>query len=255
VSYAAMLGGNPSRNAEFIGVGVPIEGIPAFGLSKVGPNCSLGTSKVPLSGDAFTRYDEEKQALTASGTLTNAAGSCGTFFNSNPIRAPYYNLLGIAVSNQIPYDGVQTTKSQYDAGMSDGKNPTDVSIKKISPVCAIFTTWHGPHGSIRPGGTAVAAAQITPPAGGSATDVYINTNTKVLPLLTQGTILHETLHNLTGLEDFVTTEWRRDYGFQPPYDLKTFVGIETTPGVEPDPTSSTTDITNKLEDQNCAANN
>ena len=53
-----------------------------------------------------------------------------------------------------------------------------------------------------------------------------------LHFLTQGTILHEALHNMTGLYDFVGQDERNLYGYQPPYDLKTFVGIEPTPGVE-----------------------
>jgi hypothetical protein len=84
--------------------------------------------------------------------------------------------------------------------------------------------------------------------------VYINTGKVVAPL-TQGTVLHETLHNLTGLYDFVSTQWRQDYGYQTPYDLKTLLGIETTPGVDPDPTGSTTDITTTLVNNGCAANN
>lgn len=87
------------------------------------------------------------------------------------------------------------------------------------------------------------------------TDTYITTDSTVLAGVTQGTVLHETLHNLTGLGDFVPTQWRQDYGYQAPYDLKTLLGIETTPGVDPDPNGSTTDITKKLVDNGCVGSN
>ncbi|MGA9185851.1 MAG: hypothetical protein WBZ32_11185 [Candidatus Acidiferrales bacterium] len=128
-------------------------------------------------------------------------------------------------------------------------------IKKVLPVCAIFVTFHGAHGVVQPSGTATAASQIMPPQGGTATDTFINPGPKVFVNLTQGTILHETLHNLTGLDDCVPTQRRQDYGYQAPFDLKTLLGIETTPGVDPDPTGSTTDITKKLVSQRCAGSN
>lgn len=70
--------------------------------------------------------------------------------------------------------------------------------------------------------------------------------------LTQGTILHETLHNLTGLYDFVPNKWRQDFGYQAPYDLKTLFGMEAQPGVDPDP-DRTVDITILLQGMDCAA--
>src|SRR5262249_6899480 len=152
------------------------------------------------------------------------------FFNADPARSPYLNQLTAAVNGQVPYDGVQTNISQFAAGMSDGKNPTDVKIKKVVPVCALFQPFHGPNGVVRPRGLVTAASQIVPTP---ATDIYINTNSKSLTMLTQATILHENLHNLTGLQDFVEQNWRSLYGYQPPYDLKTFVGIELSPGVDP----------------------
>jgi hypothetical protein len=259
-SYASMVGGNPSRSAEFVGVAAPVEGMPVFGLSKVGASCSLGTNQVALSGTSLTLYNNEKQALLNSGSI--ASTSCSNFFNGSPTLATYYgsnpagSILTTAVTNQVAWDGVQTNISQYAAGLSDGKNPTDVSIKKKVPICALFRPFHG----VLPcnDGTTkcnTAAAQIMPPAGatGTATNVYINTG-KVNAPLTQGVILHEALHSMTGLLDFVSTEWRKDYGYQPPYDLKTLVGIETTPGVDPNPTT-TNDITITLVNNGCAANN
>jgi hypothetical protein len=230
-------------------VGAPIEGTPVLGLSNWGKNCSLGTNKVALSGASLALYNNEKNALLNSGSI--ASNSCSTFFNANPTRAMYYGagnpagaILTTAVTNQVPWDGVQTNISQYDAGMTDGIWLEDGAVKKKIPVCALF------HGK----GT-TAASQIMPPAGGTAaTDAYFNTG-QVLAPLTQGIILHETLHNMTGLFDFVPSNIRTMYPYQPPYDLKTFVGIETTPGVNPDPLGSTNDITTTLVNNGCAANN
>lgn len=258
ISYAAMVGGNPSRSSEFIGVAEPVEGTDVFGLSSPSPSCTLpdkveDRQKVALAGDALTTYNNAKQALRNSGSLT--CSTCSSFFNGDPTRATYFGQLTSGVTNQVPYDGAQTNISQYDAGLSDGKNPVDVRIKKKIPVCGLFVSFHGPNGQVKPHGITTAASQITPPPGVSATDVYINPDPKVLTNLTQATILHEVLHNLTGLEDFVPSDWRQEFGFQPPYDLKTLLGIETTPGVDPDPNGSTTDITRKLVDNGCAANN
>lgn len=76
----------------------------------------------------------------------------------------------------------------------------------------------------------VAEAQLQPPA----TDVYINTNARVLKkYLTQSTILHEALHNLTGLEDPALAE---------------ALGTSPTPG------GSTTPINTALVQGGCAAN-
>lgn len=70
-----------------------------------------------------------------------------------------------------------------------------------------------------------------------ATDVYINTDAKALPFLAQGTILHEALHNLTGMYD---DGLEMLLGLNPPRDC---------------PTSFCFCITKKLEDVNCAGTN
>jgi hypothetical protein len=77
------------------------------------------------------------------------------------------------------------------------------------------------------GDLTVAMAQTQPPA----TDVYINTH--ALSYLTQGTILHESLHNLTGKND---------------PDLKIMLDL-------PKGTSATDDINHKLEAAGCAGTN
>jgi hypothetical protein len=257
-SYQATAGGNPSDNGTSVGVAEEVEGMPVFALPlRGGPNCQLpsgGGAQVPLGGAALQQYTSEKQQLVAGNYLINS--SCSSFFSDDPIRATYLDQLTAAVGGQVPFDGVQTNISEYAAGMSDGKNPTDVKIKKVMAVCSLFVPFHGPNGVVPPHGLATAASQIVvvPPAAGPATAVYINTNSRALKSLTQGAVLHEALHNLTGLLDFVDLDWRSPYGYQPPYDLKTFVGIEPSPGVDPNP-STTNDITIQLRLKGCAGAN
>jgi hypothetical protein len=73
----------------------------------------------------------------------------------------------------------------------------------------------------------VAQAQVQPPA----TDVYINTDKSTLKILSQSTILHEALHNLTGLDD---------------YQLEEFLGLNVTKIV---PSSV---INDRLKEKECA---
>ena len=105
----------------------------------------------------------------------------------------------------IPYDGLQSNISAYAAGFVSeadlSNNPRAVSVAKRIPVCGKFTSFHGPNGWVPVKGIVTAASQLHPLAGGPATDVYINTNPKVLKHLSQATILHEALHNLTGMYD------------------------------------------------------
>ena len=256
-SYTATAGGNPSSQGTAVGVTVSPGGQPVFGLPNRGPGCQLpagGGTKVPLSGAALTQFHAEGSALMLGNYLTSP--SCSTFFTGTPLGANYLDPVSLAVIEQVPYDAVQSNISMYDAGMSDGKIPLDASVKKNSPVCGDFVAWHNKYGTHRVKGITSAESQISvlPPASGPATDIYINTAPSGLALLTQGTILHEALHNLTGLYDFMLGDWRTLYGYQPPYDLKTFVGIEPIPGVDPSP-GSTHDITIQLVTQGCAGAN
>ncbi len=79
----------------------------------------------------------------------------------------------------------------------------------------------------------IAEAQTQPPG----TDVYLNTNPAFSKLvqkkLTQSTILHEALHNLTGLEDPALME---------------------TLGTSPGPNGATDTINQVLVQNGCAGN-
>jgi hypothetical protein len=57
---------------------------------------------------------------------------------------------------------------------------------------------------------------------------------------------------LTGLVDFTDLPLRKFYSIPPPYDLKTFVGVEKIPGLDPHP-KETWDISKALEDNGCVA--
>ena len=217
-SYLAFTGGNPSGNQTSVGVTESIEGLPIFAVPSWGISCKLATegsgNKVPLGGAALDQYNLLKGLLLAGNFLTCPA--CSAFFNADPTRAGYFSQLTTAVANQVPYDGLQTNISDYDAGMlttADMNNPAKVNILKGAPVCGHFINYQGAHGSVTVTGKATAAAQLRAPDGGVGTDVYINT--KDLKHLTQATILHEALHNLTGLYD---TELELLLGLNPPTD-------------------------------------
>jgi len=253
LTYQAISGGNPSSSIVSIGFGGRVEGksIWARFMTWVSggpkPSCSLGIDKVPLSGEALQQYSTMKQSLLSGGFLT--CPSCAAFFSA-PVRSGYCQKLVAAVTNQVPYDGLRTNISRYEAGLypkSEAGKPTSVSIFKKTPVCGVFGSFVNSGGKVVIDKDLVtAAAQAANPPG---TDVYINPND--LGHLTQGTILHEVLHNLTGLADFESIDLAT--GFHP-LDLKTFVGIENAPGVDPNP-SVTSDITTQLEVQKCAGTN
>ena len=122
----------------------------------------------------------------------------------------------------MPYDGSNSTISLYDAGSwtPDELKTYPIENYKNSHMSCVLQSSNG-------GETTVAMAQVQPPA----TDIYINTH--VLNYLTQGTILHEALHNLTGKND---------------PQLKTMLDL-------PLGQSATDDINHKLEGAGCAGTN
>ena len=190
--FWSLFGGNPSGNATSVpNLGLS-EGLPLWFLSAGASSCKLGTDKIQLGGTALPQFSSLKQnLLTVLGSLTPTS-TCSTFFNSNPQRAPYFSQLTTAVTRQVAYDGLLSNLSLYAAGewtQKDTQKPTWPLFQKVA-VCSQY--WDGGHWS----GT-VASAQTQPPG----TDAYIATQKNALKNLTQATILHESLHNLTGLDD------------------------------------------------------
>jgi hypothetical protein len=151
------------------------------------------------------------------------------FFASDPTRAFYGTTLFSALEEQVPFDGVQSTISLFDAGIwteADTKKPT-FPLFKITPVCAEIKQSQ----SIMT--IAMSQTHRDGEPLGTPHDVYINTGRDALKQLTQATVLHETLHNDTGLND---------------PQLEIFLGLT--------PTTGATDVINKvLEDNGCVGKN
>ena len=223
-SYEAIAGGNPSSNCTSVGVVETVEGLPVFALLHWGTSCQWqanGGIKVPLmpdpkgaaptpEGAALNLYQTEKQKLLDGGYLN---GSSCSFFNTST-TATYFNKLPNAITNlspppstapelPTPYDGLQSNISWYDAGFlsaADLGNATKVSIFKNSPVCGQFVSFKPRGGGVTlVESRTTAASQVYPPGGGAATDMYIDTN--YTQDLSQATIVHEALHNVTGMYD------------------------------------------------------
>jgi hypothetical protein len=185
-AFEVVAGGNPSGNATSVPFLTFIEGMPLFAAAGKGSKCQLGGAKPALGGPALEQYASAKKALLDGNYLTSPA--CSAFFNAKG-RDNYFSKLTSAVKKQTPYDGLQTTISMYEAGMwnaHDENKPTFPSVWQKTAVCQTFNTW------------IVAEAQLQPPG----TDVYLNADPKVWKTyLAQSTVLHEALHNLTGLQD------------------------------------------------------
>jgi hypothetical protein len=202
-SYAAMLSGNPSRNSMFVGVTQSVEDTPAFAMIHFGPSCTLGTGPpISLGGAALTQYTNLRQQLISGGYLT--CTSCQLYFQMNATLNANFPNLTTAVNAQMPYDGLQSNLSFFAAGMltaADRNVPKKVEILQGVPVCGNFITYRGAYGIEVVGRRTTAASQLSTSTGAAATDIYVNTND--LKDLSQGTIVHETLHNLIGIYDDV----------------------------------------------------
>jgi hypothetical protein len=193
--FASVPGGNPSGTATSVANLGLSEGFPLWSLFGGGPKCVLGadTDRVLLGGAASQQYTNLRQELlTLLGSLTPTS-ACAKFFNADPQRSAYLGRLTTAVTNQVAYDGLLANLSMYAAGEWTQKTTQLVTWPKFKtyPVCSQY--WNGSRNWSR----IVATAQVQPPG----TDVYLATQKDALKNLTQATILHESLHNLTGLDD------------------------------------------------------
>jgi hypothetical protein len=122
-----------------------------------------------------------------------------------------------AVEDQDPYDGPRTTTSKYKAGLVTRQelasiNPrvvTSTLFKKETPVCGTWLKWRHTakresFGPSAKGATASAQALNTDDHTQRVTAIYLNSIMKPKDrdkLFTAGTVLHEALHNFTGLDD------------------------------------------------------
>jgi len=227
-SYGVMPGGNPSGTAAVLNVGLA-ESFPLWSVKSAlkglfgSPTCTLGTDKIQLQpvGQQVLTLSADQQAtvnhykttkqnlLTYLGTLTAPGTSacsgtvaptakCGCLFNAIPGGPQYFSQLTAAVTRQVPYDGILSNLSKVAAGewtQDEKDNSTAWGYLQKQPICQEF--WQGAYWS-----GVGATAQIQPPSHGvPATDVYLGTMKDARQSLTQSTILHESLHNLTGLHD------------------------------------------------------
>jgi hypothetical protein len=203
-SFQAVQGGNPSSNGTAVGLTMGLENAPLAALADRGPDCKLGSSKVPLtSGAVFNTYADLKYKLISGNYLTSTA--CSNFFASTPL-AYYFQILTPAVNSQQWWDGVASNISAYSAGFLNQKDlasPTAVDIYKQIPVCGYFIGWKGVDNRSYPplSRGVTAASQIHSLNGGvAATDVYLNTRLLQPSVsFSQGTVLHEVLHNITSM--------------------------------------------------------
>jgi hypothetical protein len=138
------------------------------------------------------QYNNAKQSLINGGYL--GSNKCFVLFIANPGLLPYFERLTNGVQTLNPLDGLQSNLSMYTAGLGTTAQlndpPTLATLQKIA-VCSTYSQANGDWNGI------VAQAQIQPPA----TDVYFFTGKQALNNITQSTLLHETLHRLTSLND------------------------------------------------------
>lgn len=203
-SSAAVSDGCPSGYGTYIANRGLIESVPLWDIAAMvtmPPSCTLGSSKPNLSGAAAEKYMTANTDLQAFLKFP-PTNTCANFFQSIP--GPAYNQLLPAVIGQKAYDGIGATISQFNAGAySRIPNPPkqgQILFAQNHPMCSLFFD----AAKLR-----LVRAAISQTAYPPGTDVYFDTRTSPplpdlpvpLNLLTPGLILHEALHNLTGLDD------------------------------------------------------
>jgi hypothetical protein len=103
-------------------------------------------------------------------------------------------------------------------------------------------------------GKVVASSQIYGPGGGQATDVYFNSKPKIIRALRQSTVVHETLHNLSGLYDDTPDNMPMSYDL----NLENLMGLPTPGQCQvsqcPCQPGSTVCISNAVVNNGCAGN-
>jgi hypothetical protein len=218
-------GGNPSGNRGpvlHIAEDIPVWGFRhQAGLVK-SPDCSVPSTingvalpaQVPVNypgipHDLAKRLNDMTKVLTGSKMMTST--KCQAFFKCggasatcNPDRAQYYDKLTTAVTQQIRYDGNLSTITLWDAGVwgsAVAQDPTLSAFFKswamacdFAPIAPTETPFQGKQVPLYP---TVAETQTQSPA----TDSYWNDGDLFRSYINPATILHETLHNLTGKSD------------------------------------------------------
>lgn len=193
-------GGNPSGGGTFVlNIGT-YESVPMWASLGGAPKCVLGSSKIALGSGVATKYNQlvldlytkVKQAMISGGYL--GSQKCSILFVANPSLTPYFSQLTNGIQTLNALDGLQSNLSMYSAGLGTTEqlnDPATLANLQKDPVCSQYSLANGDWNGI------VASAQVQPPA----TDVYFYTGKQALKNITQSTLLHETLHRLTGKND------------------------------------------------------
>jgi hypothetical protein len=187
-TYQPVAVGNPSGTPVSAANLGTLEGLPLWyspaGKGRKKSSCKLGADKIDLDGAALRQYKSLKQSLLTFLQSKPASSSCVPGIN--------FGQMATAVDRQLPFNGLLSNLSLYAAGEWNEKSTklqTWPLFQQV-PVCSNFFQ------SGRWSGT-VATAQIQAPG----TNAYYATQESALKNLQQSTILHESLHNWTGLDD------------------------------------------------------
>lgn len=202
--FWSVAGSNPSGvSTSVVNVGL-LEGLPLFLLPQKIP-CTVGSVQSFLGGQASLNYTHFKPLLLAGLQAPTLPSSCSNLFNGQSGR-PTLGAVISAVTNQVAYSGPASNLSMYAAG--EWVSPTNCP-SQVAPCLdqTLFNTFPGQFqntavcwGFLSHAGlytVDVATAQVQPPA----TDAYYTTLPNEVGKITQSLILHEALHNLTGLGD------------------------------------------------------
>jgi hypothetical protein len=212
---------------------------PSYTASLGQNSCTAGFVSDPNLPDDF-RDPIIAQYFTppAGWTVQDASGSSHIGTQAEWVE----KVLRDAIDAQVAYDGSHATISEWEAGYFSRKALTDprVDLARVRaarsqvPMCAALAASGSGDDATFAATYAVAASQATAFAQGipspdlKATDAYYNTLGYVFQFFGKGAILHEALHNLTGLDDD---------------ELERFVGKPVIPGVNA--------ITRKLQELSC----
>jgi hypothetical protein len=206
-SFAAVRDGNLSTFGTSVALFQTQSTTPGTSLASAGGGCTLGTNQPPLQGSALVTYNAARTGLLnwpSASAPGFASAACAV-----AIKPPYYpDDVRDAIDRQVPFDGPATTISKYAAGYFTSRamnSPAALSALQrnlMDPVCSLFIPRPVAPGRFEMPAAASQAANVgTQEAPSPARNVYVNTDPRALQQFTEGTVLHEALHNLTGFTD------------------------------------------------------
>jgi hypothetical protein len=188
-------------------------GTPIAALDDRGGSCKPGVAgdSQPLLEQTFPNrfewYNERRLDLWNSPEI--ASNACKQFIPEAVIPDAEFGQLRDAVNRLVAYDGNRTTKSRYETGVYP-LSYTENFIRRLrakitlrAPLCGEFLV-----GAKKGIVIAMGQGAPTPQEPGPPKNIFINsastdnaTSLLITQNLTEATILHEVLHNLTGKGD------------------------------------------------------